>query len=128
TLNGQPAPAWRDHCGDPPLSCWSTATLPPGFLRRISSALERSIETKLGLEPSEVRPGGLLYRCARGEFALFASSGKASGEHTQIPTAPASPAASVDARVTTATSSFMSRCRMSRRYRARRRRSAECAG
>ncbi len=26
---------------------------------------------KLGLEPIEERPGGLLYRCARGEFALF---------------------------------------------------------
>jgi catechol 2,3-dioxygenase-like lactoylglutathione lyase family enzyme len=26
---------------------------------------------KLGLEPMEERPGGLLYRCARGEFALF---------------------------------------------------------
>jgi catechol 2,3-dioxygenase-like lactoylglutathione lyase family enzyme len=26
---------------------------------------------KLGLRPSEERPGGLLYRCASGEFALF---------------------------------------------------------
>jgi catechol 2,3-dioxygenase-like lactoylglutathione lyase family enzyme len=39
---------------------------------------------KLGLEPSEVRPGGLLYRLARGEFVLFQSTGKASGEHTQM--------------------------------------------
>jgi catechol 2,3-dioxygenase-like lactoylglutathione lyase family enzyme len=39
---------------------------------------------KLGLEPSEERPGGLLYRCARGEFALFASAGAASGAHTQM--------------------------------------------
>lgn len=39
---------------------------------------------KLGLEPSEERPGGLLYRCASGVFALFASSGKPSGTHTQM--------------------------------------------
>ena len=39
---------------------------------------------KLGLEPSEERPGGLLYRCASGEFALFESSGAASGTHTQM--------------------------------------------
>jgi catechol 2,3-dioxygenase-like lactoylglutathione lyase family enzyme len=39
---------------------------------------------KLGLEPSEERPGGLLYRCARGEFALFESAGAPSGSHTQI--------------------------------------------
>jgi catechol 2,3-dioxygenase-like lactoylglutathione lyase family enzyme len=39
---------------------------------------------KLGLEPSEERPGGLLYRCASGEFALFESAGEASGSHTQM--------------------------------------------
>jgi catechol 2,3-dioxygenase-like lactoylglutathione lyase family enzyme len=39
---------------------------------------------KLGLEPSEERPGGLLYRCAHGEFALFRSDGAASGSHTQM--------------------------------------------
>jgi catechol 2,3-dioxygenase-like lactoylglutathione lyase family enzyme len=39
---------------------------------------------KLGLEPSEERPGGLLYRCGEGEFALFESAGAASGEHTQM--------------------------------------------
>src|SRR6266487_1864354 len=39
---------------------------------------------KLGLEPSEERPGGLLYRCARGEFAVFESDGAPSGSHTQI--------------------------------------------
>jgi catechol 2,3-dioxygenase-like lactoylglutathione lyase family enzyme len=39
---------------------------------------------KLGLEPSEERPGGLLYRCARGEFALFESAGAPSGSHTQM--------------------------------------------
>ena len=39
---------------------------------------------KLGLEPSEERPGGLLYRCGKGEFALFESAGAASGDHTQL--------------------------------------------
>jgi catechol 2,3-dioxygenase-like lactoylglutathione lyase family enzyme len=39
---------------------------------------------KLGLEPVEERPGGLLYRCGDTEFALFASAGGASGDHTQM--------------------------------------------
>jgi predicted enzyme related to lactoylglutathione lyase len=39
---------------------------------------------KFGLEPSEERPGGLLYRCASGEFALFESAGASSGTFTQM--------------------------------------------
>jgi len=39
---------------------------------------------KLGLEPDEERPGGLRYQCREGWFALFESSGRPSGEHTQI--------------------------------------------
>jgi catechol 2,3-dioxygenase-like lactoylglutathione lyase family enzyme len=39
---------------------------------------------KLGLEPSEERPGGLLYRCAAGEFALFESAGASPGTFTQM--------------------------------------------
>ena len=39
---------------------------------------------KLGLEPSEERPGGLLYRSRDGAFALFESAGAASGDHTQM--------------------------------------------
>jgi catechol 2,3-dioxygenase-like lactoylglutathione lyase family enzyme len=39
---------------------------------------------KLGLEPSEERQGGLLYRLGAASFAVFASSGKASGDHTQM--------------------------------------------
>jgi catechol 2,3-dioxygenase-like lactoylglutathione lyase family enzyme len=39
---------------------------------------------KLGLEPSEERPGGLLYRCAAGAFALFKSAGASSGTFTQM--------------------------------------------
>ena len=39
---------------------------------------------KLGLKPSEERPGGLVYRCGSGTFSLFASTGAASGNHTQM--------------------------------------------
>jgi catechol 2,3-dioxygenase-like lactoylglutathione lyase family enzyme len=39
---------------------------------------------KLGLEPVEERPGGLLYRCGDCAFALFQSTGKPSGTHTQM--------------------------------------------
>jgi catechol 2,3-dioxygenase-like lactoylglutathione lyase family enzyme len=39
---------------------------------------------KLGLEPSEERPGGLRYRCGSGWFALFQSAGSPSGQHTQM--------------------------------------------
>src|SRR3954467_13932507 len=39
---------------------------------------------KLGLEPADERPGGVLYRIGGCEFALFASSGAASGDHTQM--------------------------------------------
>ena len=39
---------------------------------------------QLGLEPAEVRPGGLRYRCAAGSFSVFESAGRPSGEHTQL--------------------------------------------
>jgi catechol 2,3-dioxygenase-like lactoylglutathione lyase family enzyme len=39
---------------------------------------------KLGLEPAEERKGGLLFRCARGEFALFESAGASPGTFTQM--------------------------------------------
>jgi catechol 2,3-dioxygenase-like lactoylglutathione lyase family enzyme len=39
---------------------------------------------KLGLDPVEVREGGLRYVCAGCEFALFASAGASSGDHTQM--------------------------------------------
>jgi catechol 2,3-dioxygenase-like lactoylglutathione lyase family enzyme len=39
---------------------------------------------KLGLEPVDERPGGLLYRCRHGEFALFESTGAPSGSYTQM--------------------------------------------
>jgi hypothetical protein len=36
------------------------------------------------LEPSEERPGGLLYRAGSSEFALFESAGTSPGEFTQM--------------------------------------------
>jgi|SRR3954451_19803717 catechol 2,3-dioxygenase-like lactoylglutathione lyase family enzyme len=39
---------------------------------------------KLGLEPAEERPGGLLYRCASGVFGLFQSGGASPGTFTQM--------------------------------------------
>jgi catechol 2,3-dioxygenase-like lactoylglutathione lyase family enzyme len=39
---------------------------------------------KLGLHPVEERDGGLRYVCDAGEFALFESTGAASGDHTQM--------------------------------------------
>jgi len=39
---------------------------------------------KLGLEPSEERPGGLRYRLAQGEFALYTSGGTSPGTFTQM--------------------------------------------
>jgi len=39
---------------------------------------------KLGLLPVESRPGGLRYECGAGGFVLFESSGRPSGEHTQM--------------------------------------------
>jgi catechol 2,3-dioxygenase-like lactoylglutathione lyase family enzyme len=44
----------------------------------------RFYSEKLALEPVEQRPGGLLYRCGSGKFALFQSAGAASGTHTQM--------------------------------------------
>ena len=39
---------------------------------------------KLGLSPTEERPGGARYECGGGWFALFQSAGAPSGEHTQL--------------------------------------------
>ncbi|WP_081237366.1 VOC family protein, partial [Streptomyces viridosporus] len=39
---------------------------------------------KLGLDPVDERPGGLLYRCGDTEFAVFRSAGASSGTFTQM--------------------------------------------
>jgi catechol 2,3-dioxygenase-like lactoylglutathione lyase family enzyme len=56
------------------------ARLPAGDLPRA----RRFYAEALGLEPIEERPGGLLYRCAAGEFALFQSAGASPGTFTQM--------------------------------------------
>ncbi|GGT14173.1 VOC family protein [Streptomyces chromofuscus] len=44
----------------------------------------RFYSEKLGLEPLDERPGGLLYRCGGVEFALFESEGASPGTFTQM--------------------------------------------
>ncbi|MGF0169962.1 VOC family protein [Streptomyces sp. Marseille-Q5077] len=44
----------------------------------------RFYSEKLGLDPVDERPGGLLYRCGGTEFALFQSTGAAPGTFTQM--------------------------------------------
>ncbi|GGV40297.1 VOC family protein [Streptomyces griseoflavus] len=39
---------------------------------------------RLGLEPVDERPGGLLYRCSGVEFALYRSTGASAGTFTQM--------------------------------------------
>src|SRR4051795_8301975 len=63
------------------LASGRTATrLPAQDLERA----RRFYAEKLGLEPADERPGGLLYRCASGVFALFASAGASPGTFTQM--------------------------------------------
>ncbi|GAA3497243.1 VOC family protein [Streptomyces prasinosporus] len=44
----------------------------------------RFYSEKLGLEPVDERPGGLLYRCGGTEFAVFRSTGASPGTFTQM--------------------------------------------
>jgi len=57
-----------------------TARLPAQDLERAKAFYAE----KLGLRPIEERPGGLRYRCGNGWFSLFESSGRPSGNHTQL--------------------------------------------
>ncbi|WP_328929609.1 VOC family protein [Streptomyces sp. NBC_00190] len=54
--------------------------LPAGDLDRA----RRFYSEKLGLEPVDERPGGLLYRCGSAEFAVFKSTGSSPGTFTQM--------------------------------------------
>ena len=49
-----------------------------------SGARQAVVSEKLGLEPAEERPGGLLYRFSNGEFALYGSGGASPGTFTQM--------------------------------------------
>ncbi|MFE9019386.1 VOC family protein [Streptomyces sp. NPDC007808] len=44
----------------------------------------RFYSEKLGLEPVDERPGGLLYRCGGTEFAVYLSTGASPGTFTQM--------------------------------------------
>ncbi|WP_151477442.1 VOC family protein [Streptomyces albicerus] len=44
----------------------------------------RFYSERLGLEPVDERPGGLLYRCGGVDFALFQSTGASPGAFTQM--------------------------------------------
>ncbi|EST33634.1 VOC family protein [Streptomyces roseochromogenus] len=64
-----------------PLSRARAATrLPAGDLDRA----RRFYADKLGLEPVDERPGGLLYRCGGVDFAVFRSTGLSPGTFTQM--------------------------------------------
>jgi catechol 2,3-dioxygenase-like lactoylglutathione lyase family enzyme len=56
------------------------ARLPAADLERARAFYSQ----KLGLEPTEERPGGLLYRIGECEFALFESGGTSPGTFTQL--------------------------------------------
>jgi catechol 2,3-dioxygenase-like lactoylglutathione lyase family enzyme len=68
----QPRTALRDA------SCASR--LPAQDLNRA----RRFYAEKLGLEPAETREGGLSYECGGTNFAVFESTGRPSGDHTQL--------------------------------------------
>jgi catechol 2,3-dioxygenase-like lactoylglutathione lyase family enzyme len=74
-------PAFTDQRSDEMLKNGRVVTrLPAQDLERAKAFYAE----KLGLEPVEEREGGLRYVCATGEFALFESTGAASGDHTQM--------------------------------------------
>jgi catechol 2,3-dioxygenase-like lactoylglutathione lyase family enzyme len=54
--------------------------LPAGDLQRA----RRFYAEKLGLEPVDERPGGLLYRCGGVDFVVFRSTGVSPGTFTQM--------------------------------------------
>ncbi|MFG2429186.1 VOC family protein [Streptomyces sp. NPDC048590] len=69
------------HSGNTLAGAHGAATrLPAQDLERA----RRFYSEKLGLEPVDERPGGLLYRCGQSEFALFLSTGASPGTFTQM--------------------------------------------
>ena len=62
----------------------AAATPAPRLPAQDLGRARRFYAEKLGLEPVEERPGGLRYRCGGAVFSLFLSSGRPSGEHTQM--------------------------------------------
>ncbi|WP_030183183.1 VOC family protein [Streptomyces sp. NRRL S-813] len=64
-----------------PLSRARVATRLPA---RDLDRARRFYAEKLGLEPVDERPGGLLYRCSGVDFVVFRSMGSAPGTFTQM--------------------------------------------
>jgi catechol 2,3-dioxygenase-like lactoylglutathione lyase family enzyme len=64
----------------PLTSARAVAKIPAQDLERA----RRFYRDRLGLEPAELRDGGLRYLCGTTEFHVFQSSGAASGESTQL--------------------------------------------
>ena len=59
----------------------AAAALPAQDIKRARQFYEQ----KLGLKPAEEEPdGGVMYRTGETGFLVFPSSGKASGDHTQL--------------------------------------------
>jgi catechol 2,3-dioxygenase-like lactoylglutathione lyase family enzyme len=72
---------WQARGAESPLAWSPVATrLPAQDLTRARAFYAE----KLGLHPVEERPGGLRYECGGHSFALFESSGRPSGDHTQM--------------------------------------------
>ncbi|MFJ8051254.1 VOC family protein [Streptomyces luteogriseus] len=66
-------------------------TSAPALVRAATRLPARDLERarrfyseKLGLDPVDERPGGLLYRCGGAEFVLFRSTGASPGTFTQM--------------------------------------------
>jgi catechol 2,3-dioxygenase-like lactoylglutathione lyase family enzyme len=73
--------AYAPESAETPVRGASVATrLPAQDLERA----RRWYREKLGFEPAEERPGGLWYRLGATSFVLFESTGKPSGDHTQM--------------------------------------------
>jgi catechol 2,3-dioxygenase-like lactoylglutathione lyase family enzyme len=80
----QPIPRPKSLASAPDRKGLSTGRVATRLPTQNLERARRFYAEKLGLKPSEERPGGLLYEPADGAFALFESSGASSGEFTQM--------------------------------------------
>ncbi|GGW74667.1 glyoxalase [Streptomyces lucensis JCM 4490] len=62
----------------------SRARVTPRLPARDLDRARRFYAGKLGLEPVDERPGGLLYRCGGTDFVVFRSTGASPGTFTQM--------------------------------------------
>ncbi|WP_351236949.1 VOC family protein [Streptomyces sp. NPDC002133] len=66
------------------MSMFDTARVATRLPAQDLDRARRFYAEKLGLEPVEERPGGLLYRCGGSDFVLFRSMGASPGTFTQM--------------------------------------------